>query len=82
MTMAGTGWSPVVGPFHILQSNQIREAPLQGLPDCGQEGLKSVHGPQPGIKSACLLPDTRVGMTPPGSFGVWCLGQTQSQTGL
>lgn len=46
---------------------------LQWLPDCVQEGLEPVHGPpgpQPGLKSVCLLPSVPGGPDSSGSLGV------------
>lgn len=35
LAVAGMGWSPVTGFFQNLQSDQVWQAYLYGIPDCG-----------------------------------------------
>lgn len=49
---------------------------LQMLPGCSTEGLRLgprlLPFPQPGSRSACLLPDAQVSRTPPGFLSIQC----------
>lgn len=60
-----------------------RPSVVQQLLNWGWKGLKVIHrplqGPQPGLRSICILPDAWVGVIPPGSLGMWFWWQDQDK---